>query len=199
MSHAYNRSVESAVEHAHMLLTDGRADDLLSFTEGAVGLFPEDPEIRLMYATALVPHSAERARWEAARAIQLDTNDAGRLIRAARLMLNLGEVETARAYTRRAAQLAPADFLFASELNAVSGVLAAMSGEYDLAEEALRAAHEAEPDRETFARDLARFLGSRGRKVEALGVINVAIAAGADTDGLEKVRKEISADGGAKA
>jgi len=178
-----------------MLLVDGRADDLLSFTQGAVGLFPEDPEIRLIYATALAPQSAERARWEAAQAIQLDTHDPGRLIRAARLMLNLGEVETARAYARRAAQLAPANFPFAPELHAVSGVLAAISGDYGLAEDALRAAHEAEPDRATFARDLARLLDSRGRKVEALGVVEAAIAAGADPKELEKVREEISTGG----
>jgi Flp pilus assembly protein TadD len=196
MSDAYTRSVESAVQHSHMLLIEGRSDELLAFSEGAVELFPLDPELHLMYATALLPHNVEKARWEAARAIQLDTDDPGRLVRAARLMLNLGEVEAARSYAGRAAQFATADFLFAPELHGISGVLAALSGEFALAEEALRAAHEAEPDREMFAKDLAIFLDSRGRPVEAVGIIDETVAAGGETDGLKKLRERILTSGG---
>jgi Flp pilus assembly protein TadD len=194
MSDPYGRSIEATVQTAHALLMEGRAEEFLTFSEGAVELFPSDPELRLMYALALVPVDREKARWEAARAIKLDTNDPGRLVRTARLMLNLGEVEAARSYATRAAQFAPEDFVFAPELNAVGGILAAIAGEFELAEDALRAAHAAEPDRETFARDLARFLRERRRPNEALAVIDEAIAAGADANDLEVIRKEIAAD-----
>jgi Flp pilus assembly protein TadD len=193
MSDPYGLSVEGTIEVAHTLLVEGRAEELLTFSEGAVELFPLDPELRLMYALALAPVDREKARWEAARSIQLDTDDPGRLIRAARLMLNLGEADTARSYAARAAQFAPEDFVFAPELNAVGGILAAIAGEFAFAEDALRAAHAAEPDRETFARDLARFLSEQGRRDEAVAILDNAIDAGADADDLERVRDEIAA------
>ena len=194
MCDPYGFSVDGTVEVAHTLLVEGRTEEFLTFSEGAVELFPLDPELRLMYALALAPMDREKARWEAARSIELDTDDPGRLIRAARLMLSLGEPDTARSYAARAAQFAPEDFVFAPELTAVGGILAAIAGEFALAEDALRAAHAAEPNRETFARDLARFLSEQGRSDEALAVLDNAIAAGADADDLGRVRDEISAD-----
>jgi Flp pilus assembly protein TadD len=192
VSDLYLRSVEANQQHARVLLREGRDEDFLTFTEGAVELFPEDPELRLMYATALMTVRPEQAKWEAARAIELDIDDPGRLTRAARLMLSLNEVDAARSYAARATQLAPDDFIFRPELNSVSGVLAALAGEFALAETAMRAAHEAVPSRETFTRDLARFLEGQGRTVEALEIIDeTEPTTEAERDALIKLREEI--------
>jgi tetratricopeptide (TPR) repeat protein len=99
-----------------------------------------------------------------------------RLTRAAGLLFNLGEVEAAKSYTARAIQFAPPNFLFEAELKNLGGKLAALEGDMSLAEEGLRAANEAEPDRDAFARDLATFLVDQNRTAEALEVVDRALS-----------------------
>jgi thioredoxin-like negative regulator of GroEL len=63
------------------------------------------------------------------------------------------------------------------------------TGDTQLAEELLGAAHEAEPHREIFARDLARFLVENERPEEALDVLDRALAFGNQPD-LQRLRDE---------
>jgi Flp pilus assembly protein TadD len=94
------------IERARRFLREGRDAENLEFLESAVARYPQDPEIRLLYATALVPFRPDKAPWQVATAIELDKNDPWRLTRAASLMFHLGELEASRSYAARAAELA---------------------------------------------------------------------------------------------
>jgi tetratricopeptide (TPR) repeat protein len=96
----------------------------LFLTERAIRRFPEDPEIRYRYAVALLPFRPEDAPSQAARSVALDPDDPGRLVRAASVLLNLGQIEAAQSYLERAEELAPPDFIFAEELLALQARLA---------------------------------------------------------------------------
>jgi hypothetical protein len=112
----------------------------------------------------LVKFDPDKAPFELAAAIKLDPDDPARLTRAATLMLELGQTEAARSYAARAADLAQEDFVLASDLTNVSGLIAAIRGEDNLAEEALKTAHEMAPGRLDFALELARFLADRDER-----------------------------------
>jgi Flp pilus assembly protein TadD len=176
---------------AHKLIASG-SPDRLPFMRRAIEQFPDDPELRLLYAGTIFPVSAQDARWSAARAIELDPDDPSRLTRAARLMLYVGDVASAGSYAERAARCAPAGFLFGSDLTAVRGLVAALNGDPVEAETLLRSAHDAEPARETFARDLARFLVQDGRGPEAIQVLDLSISFGGDTLELREFRDEVA-------
>jgi Flp pilus assembly protein TadD len=103
-------------ERAHELLRRGEQAEFLSFTETAIERFPHDAELRLMYATALMPFRPNEVAWQAATAVSFDTDDPGYLTRAARLLPFCGEIEAAESYIARANEFAPPDFLFANEL-----------------------------------------------------------------------------------
>jgi Flp pilus assembly protein TadD len=178
------------VERAKRLLIDKRREDYLEFMETAVDRFPDDPEIRLLYATALLPYAPDRVAVQVATAIQLESNNPWRLTRAASILFHLGELDAARAYVGRAAQFAPADFEFGPELAHLGGLLAALDGNDEIAEEALEAALEAEPGRPNFTRDLAKFLSERGRTQEALEVIDQGLVHNPENQELAELRTD---------
>jgi Flp pilus assembly protein TadD len=156
-------------------LIERRDAENLALLEVVVERFPEDPEIRLLFATALLPFRPAEVPWQAATAIQLDPDDPGRLTRAASILFHLDELEAARSYAARASRLMPPGFALASDLLSLGAKFAAMDGDPELAEEALREAVDAAPDREDLARDLATFLADCGRQTEALAVIDAAL------------------------
>lgn len=180
------------VERAKRLLLEGRDDEFLAFTEEAVESMPEDPEIRLLYATALLPFRPDNVAWEAATAIKLDPDNPWRLVRAASLLFHRGEIDAARSYVGRAAQLAPSGFEFAPELAHLGGRIAAIDGDRDLAEESLRAALEAEPDRPEFARDLAQFLCDQDRCDEARDVVDSSLSVNPRDRELNQLRHRLA-------
>jgi len=168
-------TLSETVERAEQLLLDERDAENLKFVEDAIERFPQDPEVRLLYGTALVPFRPEEAPWQLATAIKLDMDNPWRLTRAACLLFDLGEVEASRSYAARAVQFAPDKFSLEAVLTNLGGRLAALQGDDALAEEALRAAVESEPLRASYARDLARFLADQERPAEALDVIDRAL------------------------
>lgn len=97
-------------------------------------------------------------------------------------------MDAARAYVGRAAQFAPADFEFGPELAHLGGLLAALDGDDEIAEDALGAALEAEPGRPNFTRDLAKFLSERGRTQEALAVIDQGLVHNPENEELAELR-----------
>jgi Flp pilus assembly protein TadD len=165
------------VERGRRLQLERRSDEFFEFTSGAVEQFPDDPEIRIMYAVALVDHRPGEAPWQAGLAIKMEPDNPWRVVRAASLLFHLGEIDAARDYVRHAVQLAPEDFEFAPELANLGGMIAALDGDDQTAEHALRAALDAEPGRPDFARDLVRFLADRERLAEARAVLEQALKA----------------------
>jgi Flp pilus assembly protein TadD len=192
MTGSSNLTAEQVVERARDLLLRRRDRENLAILTNAVERFPEDPEIRLLYATALLPFRPEDAAWEVATAIDLDPDDPGRLTRAASLMFHLDELDAARSYAARATQFAPPGFVFGPELANLDGKLAALDGDHQLAEDALRTAMDAEPEEESFARDLATFLADMGRQADALAVIDEALRVVRDRERLIRLRKEMA-------
>ncbi len=74
-------TLSETVERAEQLLLDGRDAENLEFLEDAIERFPQDPEVRLLYGTALVPFRPEEAPWQLATAIKLDMDNPWRLTR----------------------------------------------------------------------------------------------------------------------
>lgn len=190
-------SAQQTLRRAIRLLEEVDDDSLLVFTEDAVERFPEDPELHLVRAIGLIQSRPDDALWEAARAVQLNPDDPGLLARAARLMLDLGNLESADAYSRRALGFERgANFMFAPDLANVRGVVHALRGEPALAERELRSAHETDPRRPIFAKDLATFLDEQGRTEEAVVVLDHTIAGGLDTLGsLRAHRRRLTPEG----
>jgi Tfp pilus assembly protein PilF len=70
----------------------------------------------------------------------------------------------------------------------LDGVLAALDGEDDLAEEKLRSATASDPDNEPWAGQLAVFLAERGRLADAVEIIDEALKHVEDKTRLEQMR-----------
>jgi Flp pilus assembly protein TadD len=192
MTESSDLTPDQVVERARDLLRQRRDQENLALLTDAVERFPDHPEIRMLYATTLIPSRPDDAVWEAATAIQLDPDDPWRLTRAASLMFHLGELDTARDYAARASQLSPPNFALELVLVNLGGKLAAAEGNQELAEEALRAAVEEEPEEEAYARDLAAFLANLGRKADALRVIDEALQVVRQREKLIRLREQLA-------
>lgn len=182
----------AAIEKGRRFQAEGRYKENQAILEEAVQRFPDDPEIRLLYATSLLEVRPDDAISEAIKAIELDPEEPIRLTRAAGLLFHMAEIETSRSYVTRATELAPTDFPFMPELRNLDGLLAAHDGKDSLAEEGLRAAVASEPAREAFARDLAKFFADRDRAGEAVEVIDQALTVTEEKEKLERLRAEIA-------
>ena len=163
----------------------------MEFLEEVVRQFPEDAQIRLLYATSLLGFRSDEVAAEAAKAVELGPDDPVILVRAASLLLNRGQLEDVRSIVKRARALVGPDFVLEGGLVNLEGVIAAFDKEYDLAEERLRLAVELDPDFDSFARDLARLLQTRGRLIEAVEVVDQALPRVKKREVLERVRKEL--------
>ena len=188
------RQLTAAIDRGRRLFSSGREQETLDFLERAVKQFPEDPEIRWLYAVILLAFRPEDVAVQAAKAVALAPDDPSILVRVASLLFNRGEVEEARSCAVRANDLAQPDFIFLPELVNLNGCLAAADGDDDVAEEELRAALESEPSSSPFAVDLAQFLARRDRQADAVSVIDEALAHVKDGDALKRLREEIETD-----
>jgi predicted Zn-dependent protease len=101
--------LEATVERVHRLLVQERYDELLSVTAPAVERFPTDPELGLMHATALFWSRPEEAAGQLATAVSLDKNNPWLVVRAANLLLGLGELDAVEAYLDHAESLDGSD------------------------------------------------------------------------------------------
>jgi len=186
------KELTAAIGQSRKFLLSGRHQENFEFLQGAVQRFADDPEIRLLYATVLLEYQPDRVAAEAVKAAELGPDNPRILVRAAQLMFDRGEVESARSCVIRANELAPPDFVLTSSLINLTGLIAAFGGEHDLAEERLRSAIEHEPDNGPFAIDLARYLVSRKRRSEALEIIDQTLMRTNRRENLERVRAEIA-------
>ncbi|HEX5525991.1 MAG TPA: hypothetical protein VFX44_02200 [Solirubrobacterales bacterium] len=185
------KEIAAANAQGLKLLAERRHQEAYEFLTQAVRQFPDEPELRMHYASSLLAVRPESAVPEIVTAVELGPDEPIRLTRAAGILFRMGQVETARSYAIRAKELAPPDFLFMPYLLNLDGHFAALEGKDAMAEEGFRLAVEQEPDGETFAVDLAKFLNERNRQAEALEVINEALPRTKRPEPLELLRSEI--------
>ena len=159
------------------------------FLEKAVQEFPEDPQIRLLYAAILIEFRPDDVGGEAAKAAELGWDDPGSLVRAASLLGFARRWDEVRTCVARANELAEPDFVLKAGLDNLNGILAAMDHEFDRAEELLRSATEED---QINAYDLAKFLAWRDRETEALEVIDRGLQQVANKFPLEHLRSKIA-------
>jgi tetratricopeptide (TPR) repeat protein len=190
------RDLAAAIDHGRQLRREDRDHENLQFFEEAIQQFPESGELRLLYGTALLVDHPGRGLTQIAKATEKDPKDPTLLVRAAHIMYSMKQFDHSRSYAKRAKELASEEeFIFAPELLNLESNFAALDGEDGLAEEGLRLAVEREPKMESLARDLAKFLADRGRRREALEVIDGALSRTKGTKYLERLRAEILGDG----
>ena len=169
------RKLAAAIGRGRRLFSTGRKREALDFLERAVEQFPEDAEIRWLYAASLWVFRPDEVAEQAAKAVALAPGDPSILVRAGILLLGREQFEEARYCAARANELAQPDFLLMPGLMNLDGCLADLAGEDDRAEEKLRRAVAEDPDNAPFAIDLARFLDDRDRQPEAVDVIDEAL------------------------
>lgn len=197
-----SRTPAKALAKAQSLKLNGTQGEYLDFTADLIVRFPDDPEIRLEYASALVASRPAEASEQAHCAVGLsDNTDPALLARAAIIFLGAGDRVGARSAVEDAERLQSDNQIITNELLRLRGRIAILDGEEAVADEALGTVHLADPANERFALDYARFLTSRGRIAEAKGVIDSTLAtiggdgkaAKAGRELLKQLRQQIGA------
>ena len=200
------QALRDAIAEAWRLSFAGAPDEFLRYASRAVAEHPDEPDLRLAHATALWRTSlVDEAKAEAVRAFELidrhSVRDVVLLTRAARLLLDLGDIEAARSCVGRVevpVAGAPVDRVAAREIAGIRGSIAARDGDLQAAEADLRTAYDADPGRAWFAGELAAVLGNRGKLAAALAVLDQALEeqrasrhAPEELKGLTTLRREI--------
>ncbi|HYH53760.1 MAG TPA: tetratricopeptide repeat protein [Solirubrobacterales bacterium] len=188
-----DQDLVATIECGRRLLVSERHQETLKFLEKAIQVFPEDAEVRLLYATVLLDLRPADVAAEASKAVELGPDDPVILVRAGGLLLNRGQLDAARSCFKQARETVGPDFLLMPGLLNREGLLAIQDRDFDLAEEKLSAAVESEPTSEPFANDLARLLASRGRLTEAVEVVDQALQQVKKKGDLERLRTKLEA------
>jgi len=137
---------QGALAEAQRLLRDGSTAGYLAFARNAVERFPEDPGLRLEYAAALSHARDDRASQEALRFAALEPDeDPARLARAAKLLVDLGELSAASSCVQRARAVGSTNLVILNSLNHAEGLIAVREGDHTEAERLLRLAHDGDP------------------------------------------------------
>lgn len=184
-----NQRLTEAVEQGHRLVRARDDQATFEFLEKAVREFPEDPEIRLLYAVILLALRPDDVGEEAAKAVELGCNDAGSLVRAASLLVFARRWDEVRSCVARANELAEPGFVLQAGLDNLNAILAGMDHEFERAEKLFRSATEKDPSN---AYDFAKFLAWRKRDAEALAVIDEALTQVTYKDSLEELRAKVA-------
>jgi Flp pilus assembly protein TadD len=185
------RGRATAIDQARRLLVSGHHQEALEFLEKGVQEFPNDAEIRLLYATVLLPFRPEDVAAQVTQAAELAPSDPVILVRAGGLMLGRRHLDAARLYLKGAREHADTNFVLMPALLNHEGCLALLDQEVELAEEKLSAAVEREPTSEPFACDLARVLAVQGRYTEAIEAIDRALEQAKTRENLERLRTKL--------
>lgn len=188
------KELAAAIERGRSLISAREENEAYDFLHKAVEIFPKDPEIRLLHATILLVFRPGDVAAEAAKAVELRSDDPLILVRAGHLLLGRGDRASAQSCAVRATELANADFLLMPSLMHLNGSLAALDGEDAIAEENLRSAVASEPGREPWVRHLAVFLAERGRLQEGAEVLDEGLRHVEKKDELERMRDRMAAE-----
>lgn len=178
-----------AIERASRLFGARDSQDAFEFLERAIQEFPDDPRLRVLYASILVGFRMDDVGKEAAKAAELGSDDPGVLVRAGSLLLFARQWDALRSCVARANEIVEPGFVLRSGLDNLNGILAGKDREFERAEELLRSATEQD---QMHAIDFAKFLGWRKRDAEALEVIDEALKHARYKFSLERLRTEIA-------
>jgi thioredoxin-like negative regulator of GroEL len=170
IEHNKKREAWPTIVQARKLFIHGAEEEALEFLETAAQRFPDDAEIRLLYGSILLATRPEDRMQEAKRAVELAPDEPIYLIRVAWMTFRM-EPELSRDYAARAQEMGGADSLFAPELIQLEAHFSLEDGDEEGAEARFRAALEGEPENGDIALDLATFMSDRGRRSEALEVV----------------------------
>lgn len=88
----HRKELAEAIHRGGRLLSEARDEENVEFLEEATQRFPDNAELQLLYATALLPFRPDDVASEAAKAVILSPDDPVILVRAASLMLNRDQV-----------------------------------------------------------------------------------------------------------
>lgn len=152
---------------------------------------PDDAYVRLYHGIALEKEAETHpeAIREIKLAVELQPENPDHLTLAASHLYDLGELDVAREYVRRASELpAWSASPYAAQLAEVAGKIAADDGDDDRARKLLAAAVEGEPDDRYHARSYARFLSDRGEHGEARTVAQAGLAYHPEDEPLRDLR-----------
>lgn len=192
------KSLTDAQAQARKLLNARKEVEALELLEELVERFPSDPELRLLYATILIAFRPDDVAKEAAQAAELGTNNPEVLVRAGHRLLFGGQIEAAESCANRARTLAPPDFPFMPNLLNLTGRIAALKRDDDLAEQELRSAVVCDPAHESYAQDLAVFLAERERLEDAIAVLDEALKHVEDKGEIELMRTRMTREADAQ-
>ncbi|UUY02519.1 hypothetical protein LRS13_17705 [Svornostia abyssi] len=170
----------------------GEDAERVAVMEGAVRRFPDDPDARVWYASALLDIRPAHALEEAAQAAALDVDNARRIARVAHMHYLLGATDEAARYLKQAIVVSPPhDLALEAEIAVLGGQLAAHAGEAELAEEAFRAAVETLPEHEHYWVVLVQFLADRGRLDDARRAHSRATRVASESEELDRLREAL--------
>lgn len=168
--------LRALLDGARKLREEGRTDEAAALVEEAVARFPDEPLAHLAQARYLREVDAEASREHIDEAVALAPDDPATLVRAAALLLALGELDEAATLVERAAPADADDFPDRDMGLLVEALLARIEHDDEEAERLAREAAAARPDREVHARVLAEILIDHDRLLEALEVVRGALA-----------------------
>jgi len=171
---------EQLNDRALELLKAYKLDEYREMMEVMVQEHPEDAHVRLHYGTALGVTRPDEAIEQLRAAVELAPDDPVTLTQAASRLFELGEFGLSQKFVSRPGRLVTlSEFVLGSDLVNLAGRLAAEQGDDDRARALLQAAVDVgSEDREhaRYAKDLARFLASRGAPDPAREAVADALA-----------------------
>lgn len=172
-----NPGVRDLIGRSKRLTSEDRLEENADLFRRAVAEFPKDAEVHVHAGAAeQAVGSPQEAKRLARTAAELSWDDPNWLTGAASLMFSLDEVDEAKEWAERAAELATEDnFLFATDLAHLGGKIALWHGDEQGAERLLRMSFEDEPEVPSHGQVYADFLTSIGRVDDALEVVEEAL------------------------
>jgi|GEM_PF-3237156 len=186
-------AIEDLVAHAEDALHDSTDPELAEWIlRQAERRAPEDPDVQLGLADALVASDSPEAYEQIRRAATLAAGDPRRLTRIASHTLYVDDVPATRRLVDAASRLAGEDFDLIALLEYTTGIVAVAEGDDGTAERLLESAFRREPEHQEFGRSLASFHLRRGGVVRAREVVEEALRHRPDDEALLSMRASLA-------
>ena len=168
--------LQRLLDRARELGAEGPSDEAAALLRGALERHPRDAELRLTLALEVAESEPAESLRLLEQAAELAHDDPLTLFRVASSLRAREAHEASVRAARRVGELVGEDdFLFAPDLQHLSGLLARDEGDDERAEPLLRAAFAAEPESSGHGRWLAGLLMDQDRYDEALDVVQLTL------------------------